>query len=197
MVRDQLVRRALEDTNWDLMACSMPSNVLLMTGYWPAAGYSLAVATRNGQILLIVPEDEDDVAELSWADDVRMYRPVALDRLMTAEEPVYESFAKLKGELGLVADRAGFEQAESFEPAGIRAESLSRQRRPDPQAGVPRRDARAGRRVAGQPAKREDRSGDRTLRTVAGWLSRRSGKARTAFARARASPRSRRSFVPR
>jgi Xaa-Pro aminopeptidase len=40
-----------------------------------------------------------------------------LDRLMTAEEPAYEAFAALKAELGLLADRIGFEQAEAFEPA--------------------------------------------------------------------------------
>lgn len=117
MVRDELIRSALEHTNWDLMACSMPSNVLLLTGYWPAAGYSLAVATRQGEILLIVPEDEDELAESSWADDVRTYCPMPLDRLSTTEEPVSEAFWRLKSDLGMMADRLGVEQAEAFEPA--------------------------------------------------------------------------------
>ena len=89
-----MIRRALDQTNWDLLACSMPSNVLLLSGYWPAAGYSLALATRDGQIILIVPEDEDELAERSWADEVATYCPAPLDRLMTAEEPVFEVFAK-------------------------------------------------------------------------------------------------------
>jgi Xaa-Pro aminopeptidase len=116
MVRDALIRSGLEKTNWDLLACSMPSNVLLLTGYWPAAGYSMAVATREGRILLIVPEDEDEFAEYSWADDVRTYCPAPLDRLLTAEEPVFEAFADLKADVGMIADRIGFEQAEAFEP---------------------------------------------------------------------------------
>ena len=37
---------------------------------------------------------------------------------MTAEEPVFEVFAELKSDLGIAADRIGFEQAEAFEPAG-------------------------------------------------------------------------------
>jgi Xaa-Pro aminopeptidase len=117
MVRDALIRSGLEKTNWDLLACSMPSNVLLLTGYWPAAGYSLAVATREGRILLVVPEDEDDIAEYSWADEVRTYCPSPLDRLLTAEEPVFDAFAGLKADMGIIADRIGFEQAEAFEPA--------------------------------------------------------------------------------
>src|ERR1051325_6492542 len=117
MVRDEVIRRSLERTNWDLMACSMPSNVLLLTGYWPAAGDSVAAATREGQIALIVPQDEDDVAEHSWADEIVTYCPVPLDRLTTAEEPVFEAFANLKARLNIVADRIGFEQTGSFEPA--------------------------------------------------------------------------------
>jgi Xaa-Pro aminopeptidase len=99
------------------MACSMPSNVLLLTGYWPAAGDSVAAATRQGQIALIVPQDEDDVAEHSWADEIVTYCPVPLDRLTTAEEPVFEAFTNLKARLNIVADRIGFEQTGSFEPA--------------------------------------------------------------------------------
>ena len=118
MVRDEVIRRTLDQTNWDLLACSMPSNVLLLTGYWPAAGYSLAVATRDGQIILVVPEDEDELAQRSWADEVATYCPAPLDRLMTAEEPVFEVFFDVKRDLSITADRIGFEQAEAFEPAG-------------------------------------------------------------------------------
>jgi Xaa-Pro aminopeptidase len=118
MVRDEVIWRALDETNWDLLACSMPWNVLLLSGYWPAAGYSLAVATRDGRIILIVPDDEDEVAERSWADEVATYCPAPLDRLITAEERVFEVFAEVKRQLGITADRIGFEQAEAFEPVG-------------------------------------------------------------------------------
>src|SRR5436190_10991885 len=118
LVRDEVIRRALDQTNWDLLACSMPSNVLLLSGYWPAAGYSIALATRNGHIVLIVPEDEDEVAERSWADEVATYCPVPLDRVTTAEEPVFEVFVEVKRDLGITADRIGFEQSETFEPVG-------------------------------------------------------------------------------
>jgi Xaa-Pro dipeptidase len=117
MVRDEVIRRTIDQTNWDLLVCSTPSNVLLLSGYWPAAGYSLAVATRDGRIVLVVPEDEDELAERSWADEVATYCPASLDRLMTVEEPVFEMFADVKPNLGIAADRIGFEQAEAYEPA--------------------------------------------------------------------------------
>jgi hypothetical protein len=72
------------------MACSMPSNILLFTGYWPAAGCSLATATREGQIALVVLEDEDDFAERSWAGEIVTYCTAPLDRLTTAKEPVFD-----------------------------------------------------------------------------------------------------------
>jgi Xaa-Pro aminopeptidase len=117
IVRDELIRQALEHTNWDLLVCAMPSNVLLLSGYWPAVGYSVALATRDGQIGLVVPEDEDDLAEQSWVDQVATYPPTPMDRLITAEESVFEAFSKVKRDLAISADRIGFEQADAFEPA--------------------------------------------------------------------------------
>jgi Xaa-Pro aminopeptidase len=117
MVRDEAIRSVLEQTNWDLLACSLPSNVLLLSGYWPAVGHSLVLATRDGHIVLIVPEDEDEMAEHSWADEIATYCPAPLDRVVTAEEPLFEVFTELRRQLGINADRIGVEQAEAFEPA--------------------------------------------------------------------------------
>ena len=116
MVRDELIREALGHTNWDLLVCAMPPNVLLLSGYWPAVGYSIALATRDGQIGLVVPEDEDDVAEQSWVDEIATYSPTPLERLMTAEEGVLEAFLRVKRDLAIKADRIGFEQTDAFEP---------------------------------------------------------------------------------
>ena len=125
MVRDELIRHALEQTNWDLLVCAMPANVLLLSGYWPAVGYSVALATRDGRLGLLVPEDEDDLAEQqSWVDDVITYAPAPIDHLTTAEESVYEAFVRLKHELGIEADRIGFEQTDAFEPAAYAPQML-------------------------------------------------------------------------
>lgn len=117
MVRDELVHQALQRTNWELLACAMPANVLLISGYWPAMGLSLVLATQQGDIVLIVPEDEDDLAERSWADEVVTYAPAPLESVLTAEESLLEAFVGVKRRLGLTANSIGFEQADAFEPA--------------------------------------------------------------------------------
>ena len=139
MVRDELIRRALEQTNWDLLVCAMPANVLLLSGYWPALGYSLALATRGGQLGLVVPDDDDELAEQSWVDEVATYAPTPIERLTTTEESVYEAFVRIKRDLTITADRIGFEQSEAFEPASyaphmLRGNSVRLLRRAFPSA---------------------------------------------------------------
>jgi Xaa-Pro aminopeptidase len=125
MVRDELIRRALEQTNWDLLVCTMPANVLLLSGYWPAVGYSVALATRDGRLGLLVPEDDDDLAEQqSWVDEVTTYSPAPIHHLTTAEESVQEAFVRLKRDLTIEADRIGFEQTDAFEPAAYAPQTL-------------------------------------------------------------------------
>ena len=116
--RDELVSQAMEHTNWDLLACVMPGNVLLLSGYWPAMGHSLALVTRAGKIMLIAPDDDRELAEHSWADEVITYSPAPLDRLLSAEESLYETLLALKHQLSLNAARIGFEQSALSEPAG-------------------------------------------------------------------------------
>src|SRR5947209_3686143 len=117
MVRDELIHQALQQTNWDLLACAMPANVLLLSGYWPAIGFSVAIVSHSGEIVLIVPEDEDDLAQRSWADEVVTYTPAPLHSVLTAEESLLEAFMGIKRKLGLGVNSIGFEQADAFEPA--------------------------------------------------------------------------------
>src|ERR1700761_1602409 len=112
--RARLIRNAMEGTNWDLLVCAMPANVLLLSGYWPGLGHSLAAAVRSGEIFLIAPHDERDLADESWADEVITYQPAPLDRLVSAEESLYDAFTGLKKQAPISADRIGFQQADIF-----------------------------------------------------------------------------------
>src|SRR5947199_10566753 len=97
IVRDELIRQALEHTNWDLLVCAMPANVLLLSGYWPAVGYSMSLATRDGRLGLLVPDDDDHLAERpSWLDDGVTYAPAPVQRVITADESVYDPFVRLR-----------------------------------------------------------------------------------------------------
>ena len=42
------IKRALSSSQLDVLVCSLPMNVLMITGYWPVVGNSVAIATRDG-----------------------------------------------------------------------------------------------------------------------------------------------------
>ena len=76
MVRDEervaRIQRALGAHRLDALVCTLPSNVRLATGYWPVIGSAIAIATREGAIAVLAPEDEARFAAESWADVVEL-----------------------------------------------------------------------------------------------------------------------------
>jgi Xaa-Pro aminopeptidase len=111
------IRDALGAAGLDGLACALPADVLLLSGYWPVVGTSLAVAARDGRVALLVPEDEKDLASQGWADEVRTFRPGALTELRTAAEAVREPLADTARSLGLSGRRVGYEAGPTYEPS--------------------------------------------------------------------------------
>ncbi len=124
MRRDELVKRALERLDLDLLVCALPINVVLISGYWPVVGTSVALAMRDGRVLLVVPKDEDELAEKSWADDVDTFEAASLDRI----EPLTNIIeACLRESLGSSASRfrrIGYESGLVSEPVSYAAMNL-------------------------------------------------------------------------
>jgi Xaa-Pro dipeptidase len=114
--RDELIQQALEQADLDLLVCSLPINVLLLSGYWPVVGVSLALASRDGLILLVVPQDEDDLAELSWADEVETFEPASLQRILSPLEAMRPAVEKVIQALGNSPRRLGLESGRVYEP---------------------------------------------------------------------------------
>src|SRR6185312_988444 len=75
------IQDALKGARLDAVVCALPENVLLLSGYWPVVGNALAIATREGRVAVIAPEDERDLAEAGWADDIRTFQPAPLDAI--------------------------------------------------------------------------------------------------------------------
>lgn len=69
--RVRRIQSALNGAGLHAVVCALPENVLLLSGYWPVVGDALALATREGRIAVIAPEDERDLAEAGWADGSR------------------------------------------------------------------------------------------------------------------------------
>lgn len=111
------IRAALENSGLDAVVCTLPENVLLLSGYWPVVGKALALATREGRIAVIAPEDEKDLAEAGWADDIRTFRPVSLDAILGIDEVLRGPIEALARDLGLRCGAIGCEGGPASEPA--------------------------------------------------------------------------------
>ena len=118
------IRRALQDKQWDLLVCALPKNVLLLSGYWPVVGTGVAVASSDGRIRLLVPEDEEDLAKSGWADEVRTFKPGSLQKLTTAAEAIRSPLQELLNGFSKEPVRTGFEDRETSEPASYAAMHL-------------------------------------------------------------------------
>ena len=150
MPRDDLRREwtadAIRRAGLAAVVCALPSNVLMVTGgYWPTIGTSLAVATADGRVAVVVPEDEADDVAAGFADVVRTFAPGSLDALTTAAEAVVPALADAVAELGVPAGgRWGYEHGADTVPHSYAAMHLYRHSlRRVLRAAVPR--ARLGR----------------------------------------------------
>src|SRR5689334_8267412 len=115
--RDQIVKQALDEAGLDLLVCSLPANVLLLSGYWPVVGTSIAVASREGRVYLAAPQDEVDLAELSWADDVVPFENGSLDRPLCIAQAVQPALRTISQSLPEQPRTIGIECGEVVEPA--------------------------------------------------------------------------------
>ncbi len=77
------MKDALEKANLDAVICASPTNVLLLSGYWPVLGTSVVVFDRDGLATVVLPEDELEIAQST--SDARMvpYKAGSLDSLTT------------------------------------------------------------------------------------------------------------------
>ncbi len=95
---------AMKAAGLDAVVCTSPSEVLLLTGYWPIFATSVAVLTAEGALRAIVPEDEQELAAGSSGAQLTTYEPEMLTKLTG---PV----AQLREPLGAVLTQLGLERA--------------------------------------------------------------------------------------
>lgn len=98
--RMERVVGALRAGRHDALVCALPANVLLLTGYWPVIGSAIAVVTIDGRVALLAPADERDLAEASWADELRTFEPGSLAELADVRSTAAAPLAALLRDLG-------------------------------------------------------------------------------------------------
>jgi Xaa-Pro aminopeptidase len=111
------MKDAIERADLDAVLVTLPSYVLMLTGYWPVIGTAVAVASREGEVAILAPEDELQFAEHSWADRIRTFRPGTLDHIATAVQSITDPLRSLLHDMKLHCARIGYEYGAASEPA--------------------------------------------------------------------------------
>jgi Xaa-Pro aminopeptidase len=103
----------MQEARLDALVCSLPQNVLLLTGYYPIVGTSVAVMTSDRHVTLLAPQDEMGLADCDGADEVIAFQPGSLDRITDATEAIRKPLAKaIHGKA-----RVGYEHGPAYQPA--------------------------------------------------------------------------------
>jgi Xaa-Pro aminopeptidase len=93
--RHNSILREIEGSEFAALASFSPTEVLLLTGYWPVMGSSLAIFTRAGDVCGIVPEDEMELARATSDAEFISYKPGSLHRISTSADALLEPLKDL------------------------------------------------------------------------------------------------------
>lgn len=107
----------LKRSSMHALICSTPTSVLLMTGYWPVMGGSVAVMTAEGGIFVVVPEDERELAQATSSAQIVTYTPGTLASLDSPIHALSASLGSLLSSLSLSAKNVGTEFRLGMQPA--------------------------------------------------------------------------------
>lgn len=102
--------------NWTRSSAG-PSEVLLLTGYWPVIGNSIAIFAADGEVQLLIPEDEHEIAEKSSDAELTDFRAASLQALPAPGEAIRRALTDLCRKLSLEQAHVGMELEQTMQPA--------------------------------------------------------------------------------
>jgi len=109
--------KSIQSAGLDGLVCASASEVLLLSGYWPVMAASIAVATADGGVTVLVPEDELELAEkTAWASLIP-YKPAGLKTLKNPIDLVREPLASIVKSAGLERAKLGLQLGHGVQPA--------------------------------------------------------------------------------
>jgi Xaa-Pro aminopeptidase len=115
--RHSRVIAMLREEKLDALICSAPTQVLLLTGYWTVIGNSIAIFTVDGEVHVLLPEDEHEIAARSSNAVLTDFRPEQLHILTTPKEAVEKPLTHLCRKLSITQARVGMELEQDLQPA--------------------------------------------------------------------------------
>ncbi len=113
----------LEESDMAALICAGSEDVLLLTGYWPVMNQSMAILTREGELHVILPEDELELAQATADADFISYRPETLDRISTGTEPIKEPLRSLAAKVPLGSVSVGALLGDAAQTQSYQSES--------------------------------------------------------------------------
>jgi len=105
--RIERITAALRENQFDALLCSISSHVLMLTGYWPIMGNTVALVTANGDRHLLLPGDEVELAGKLSVAHRTTFAPGTLDQITNSEKAIARPLAQLARSLGLDRARIG------------------------------------------------------------------------------------------
>ncbi len=115
--RHSRVIAMLREEKLDALICSAPTEVLLLTGYWPVIGNSIAIFTAAGEVHVLLPEDEHEIAAHSSNAVLTDFLPEQLHMLTTPKEAIEKPLTHLCRKLSITQARVGMELEQNLQPA--------------------------------------------------------------------------------
>jgi Xaa-Pro aminopeptidase len=101
----------------DALLCSSATEVLLLTGYWPVMSASVALFDSNGEVKVVVPEDEMDLAERTTSAELTPYKPAGLHTLKSPIECLREPLNTAVSSMGLKHAAIGLQLNQGVQPS--------------------------------------------------------------------------------
>ncbi len=111
------IQEALQREGLDAVIGTLPADVLLLSGYWPVTGTAIAVATRDGRVGVLAPDDEQALAARGRADPLMTFSPGSLERIETLADAVRTPLTALQDALGITGGRVGYRRGPATEAA--------------------------------------------------------------------------------
>jgi Xaa-Pro aminopeptidase len=99
--RKDRVVKILAEAHLDAMICNSASAVLLLTGYWPVMGASVVIFTKEGEVHVVLPEDEVDLARRTSGASLTPYQPGTLTTLTSPIDAIADPLRRLTTQLRL------------------------------------------------------------------------------------------------
>ena len=110
------LRTGLEAASLDGLICALPSNVLLLSGYWPVVGTAVALIGPGDTIVVIAPRDEHELAERGWANEIIALESGGLDAITTIPDALRAPLRRAIERAHLRGGRVGIEHDVRCEP---------------------------------------------------------------------------------